>query len=81
MGNKTKQAASGPTLAEQPSYTDSIFNLTREIVQNNAECVVTYVFMRRPVTLAPRLAVEWLQQMMQQRHAEIEIEHLHKEGA
>lgn len=82
MGNKTKQAASGPTLAEQPSYTDSYFNLTREIVQNNAECVVTYaVFMRRPVTLAPKLAVEWLQQMMQQRNAQIEIEHLHKEGA
>ena len=42
---------------------------------------VTYaVFMRRPVTLAPRLAVDWLKMMASDRRADIRIEQLHKEG-
>lgn len=82
MGKQDENKNFGPTLEDQPKYTDSYFNLTREILLHNDDCKVTYaVFMRRPVTLAPKLAVDWLQQMMQQRGAEIELEQLHKEGA
>ena len=49
-----------PTASEQPGLTDSYFNLTRAIVSGHEDSYVTYaVFMRRPVTLAPRLAVDW----------------------
>ena len=42
---------SGPSVFEQPKYTDSYFNLTRSIVTAHKDSQVTYaVFMRRPVT-------------------------------
>ena len=63
-----------------PSLTDSYFNLTRSIVLGHKDSQVTYaVFMRRPVTLAPRLAVDWLEMMAAERQADIKIEQLHKE--
>ena len=72
----------GPSVSEQPKYTDSYFNLTRSIVTAHKDSQVTYaVFMRRPVTLAPRLAVDWLKMMASDRRADIRIEQLHKEGA
>ena len=58
----------GPSVSEQPKYTDSYFNLTRSIVTAHKDSQVTYaVFMRRPVTLAPRLAVDWLKMMASDR--------------
>ena len=82
MKKSDNKMVSGPSLDQQPRFTDSYFNLTRQILQHNQYCRVTYaVFMRRPVTLAPQLAIGWLQEMMQQRGAEIEVEQLHKEGA
>lgn len=72
----------GPSAEAQPRFTDSYFNLTKKIVEDHGDCLVTYaIFMRRPVTLAPRLALEWLQKMMTARHAEVKIELLHREGA
>lgn len=72
----------GPQVEDQPALTDSYFNLTKQIVQANGDVAVTYaVFMRRPVTLAPRLAVDWLMAMAKSRNTTIEIDLLHKEGA
>ena len=82
MKKSDNKMVSGPSLDQQPRFTDSYFNLTRQILQHNQDCRVTYaVFMRRPVTLAPQLAIGWLQEMMHQRGAQIEVEQLHKEGA
>lgn len=74
--------STGPDPKIQPALTDSYFNLTREIVKHHGDSDVTYaVFMRRPVTLAPKLAADWLSAMMTARGAEVNIEQLHKEGA
>ena len=78
----SKKAFNGPSFEVQPQLTDSYFNLTKQIVQQNGDVVVTYaVFMRRPVTLAPRLATDWLLDMATQRGEAIDIEWLHNEGA
>ena len=63
-------------------FTDKYFSKTRAIVERFGDCRVTYaVFMRRPVLSTPRLAVEWLRRVAAERHAEIEVEVLHEEGA
>ena len=72
----------GPTPAQQPELTDTYFLNTRRIVQAEGDCEVEYaVFMRRPVTYAGRLAVEWLQSMAEHRNVDIEIRQPHAEGA
>ncbi len=77
-----KIAPKGPSLEAQPQLTDSYFNLTKQIVHDNGDAEVTYaIFMRRPVTLAPRLATDWLLEMGRQRGESFEIEWLHSEGA
>ena len=71
-----------PRPADQPAFTDSYFNLTREIVAQHGDCDVTYaVFMRRPVTSAPHLAISWLQEMMAARDQQVEITLCQKEGS
>lgn len=78
----TVNNAKGPSPEQQPVYTDSYFNLARKIVRDHGDKQVTYaVFMRRPVTLAPKLTIDWLEAMADSRKAEIKIELLHKEGA
>ena len=78
----SKTASKGPSLEAQPRLTDSYFNLTKQIVKHNGDVRVTYaVFMRRPVTLAPRLAAEWLEDMGRQRGEHFEFEWLHSDGA
>ena len=77
-----KFASSGPTPEIQPSLTDIYFNHTRKVVMANGDCEVTYaVFMRRPVTFAGRLAIEWITAMAQSRGATLKIEQLYVEGA
>ena len=77
-----KFATSGPTPEQQPSLTDTYFKHTRHIVQAHGDCEVTYaVFMRRPVTFAGRLAIDWLTAMAVVRQAELKIEQLYSEGA
>mgnify|MGYP000273934846 FL=1 len=77
-----KFASSGPTPEIQPSLTDTYFNHTRKVVMANGDCEVTYaVFMRRPVTFAGRLAIEWITAMAQSRGATLKIEQLYVEGA
>jgi nicotinate phosphoribosyltransferase len=77
-----KFASSGPTPEIQPSLTDTYFNHTRKVVMANGDCEVTYaVFMRRPVTFAGRLAIEWITAMAKDRGATLKIEQLYVEGA
>jgi len=75
-------ASSGPTPETQPGLTDTYFKHTRNIVLANGDCVVTYaVFMRRPVTFAGRLAIDWIKAMAAARGAEITVTALYVEGA
>ena len=78
----TEFASTGPEPNVQPSLTDTYFRHTRNIVQKHGDCEVTYaVFMRRPVTLAGKLAFDWLEAMAQSRGVTIQIEKLYAEGA
>ena len=71
-----------PDIQSHPRYTDSYFNLTRQILQEHGDAEVTYaVFMRRPATLAPKLAIDWLLKMTAERGVSVKIDSLFKEGA
>ncbi len=61
--------------------TDHYFKKTKETVARYGDTRVTYaVFMRRPVISAPRLMVDWLQEVAAQRGVEFDIEVCHDEG-
>lgn len=70
--------------AEEPdiaAWTDHYFRRTKEVVGRFGDSVVTYaVFMRRPVVCAPRLAVDWLEQMALRRDARFEIDLRYEES-
>lgn len=71
----------GPGINDIGALTDKYFARTREIVGKFGDCRVTYaIFMRRPVISAPRLMVDWLQQVAKQRGTAFEIELLMPEG-
>ena len=71
-----------PDTQSHPRYTDSYFNLTRQVLLEHGDAEVTYaVFMRRPVTLASQLAIDWLLEMTSVRGVEVKIDHLFKEGS
>jgi nicotinate phosphoribosyltransferase len=73
--------ASAPKPGEIEAVTDYYFARTKEIVARFGDCAVTYaVFMRRPVVLAPRLAVDWLNEIAAARNTRFEIELYHAEG-
>jgi nicotinate phosphoribosyltransferase len=73
---------SHPDTSSLPRYVDKYFLRTKDIVEKFGDCKVTYaVFMRRPVTCAPRLAVEWLTGMTKGRGGDIAIDLKHREGA
>ena len=64
------------------SRTDHYFKLTREIVSKNGDVEVTYaVFMRRPVIYCPKLAIEWLKEVIKSRGQNLKIKELFDEGA
>jgi nicotinate phosphoribosyltransferase len=61
--------------------TDAYFNRTRAIVERFGDCKVTYaVFLRRPVVSAPRLMVNWLEDVAASRGTSFGIELMHPEG-
>ena len=75
-------AARHPQASELPRYVDKYFLRTKECVGQFGDAEVTYaVFMRRPVTCAPRLAVEWIGNVARERGIEIKIEQCFREGA
>lgn len=70
-----------PAPGDVAAWTDTYFNRTREIVGRFGSKTATYaVFMRRPVTAAPRLAAEWIRGVAAARGVPVEVEVLHEEG-
>ncbi len=62
-------------------WTDQYFKKTRAIVQRNGDAQVTYaVFMRRPVSFAPRLMIDWLNQVAAERGVTFNIQQCFEEG-
>lgn len=67
---------------EISGYVDKYFTRTKECIGTFGDKRVTYaVFMRRPVTCAPRLAVEWLESIARARGVTFDIKLNFKEGA
>ncbi len=81
-GAATACGASWPTAeADIAAWTDVYFKRTRKAVERFGEVKVTYaVFMRRPVVCAPRLAVDWLQDIARRRGVDLEIDLRYPEG-
>jgi nicotinate phosphoribosyltransferase len=68
--------------ADITARTDAYFNRTRQIVRMFGDRRVTYaVFLRRPVVSAPKLMVEWLEAVAEERGERFDIELTHPEGA
>ena len=73
-------AASG-LAADIAARTDVYFDRTRQIVARFGDKRVTYaVFLRRPVISAPRLMIEWLEQVAASRRTRFEIDVMYPEG-
>lgn len=74
-------SARRPASDDVTAWTDTYFNRTREIVGNFGSKSATYaVFMRRPVTSAPRLAADWIRSVAATRGIEVDVEVVHEEG-
>jgi nicotinate phosphoribosyltransferase len=70
-----------PSVDDLSRWTDKYFLRTKGIVERFGDTRVTYaVFMRRPVVAAPRLAIEWLQQVAKERDFAVEIDLRYAEG-
>ncbi|OWJ68794.1 nicotinate phosphoribosyltransferase [Inquilinus limosus] len=70
-----------PSVDDLSRWTDKYFLRTKGIVERFGDTRVTYaVFMRRPVVAAPRLAIEWLQQVAKERGFTVEIDLRYGEG-
>ena len=81
-GNGWPTTLRHPTPDTLSGYVDKYFTRTKHCVAAFGDKRVTYaVFMRRPVTCATKLSVEWLKWIMAERGAEVDIQVLHKEGA
>jgi len=73
-------AASG-LAADIAARTDVYFDRTRQVVARFGDKRVTYaVFLRRPVISAPRLMIEWLEQVAASRRTRFEIDVMYPEG-
>lgn len=77
-----RSEANWPTAEEDIArWTDKYFVLSRKAVKHFGDADVTYaVFMRRPVISAPRLAMEWLEEMARQRGTSFDIDLQYQEG-
>ena len=61
--------------------TDHYFLRTKKIVEKFGDKRVVYaIFMRRPVIFCPRMLVEWLERVADERGASFDIELCHAEG-
>ncbi len=64
--------AEEPDIAE---WTDHYFKSTKEIVGRFGDAHVTYaLFMRRPVISAPKLAIDWLEEMAGRRNVRFTVD-------
>jgi len=70
-----------PTNGEIERYTDHYFNRTKRVIGRFGDAKVTYaIFMRRPVVFAPRLALQWLEELSRSRNTKVEIDQRYVEG-
>ena len=70
-----------PNDAEIERYTDHYFNRTKQVIGRFGDSCVTYaIFMRRPVVFAPRLALEWLEELGRSRNTSVELDLRYGEG-
>lgn len=64
-----------PNEQEVGRLTDQYFNRTKSIIGRYGDTEVTYaIFMRRPVVSAPRLALEWLEEMGRERGVSFDVD-------
>lgn len=79
---KIARVALSPDNSSIGRFADKYFLRTKDIVEKFGDTMVTYaVFMRRPVTSAPRLAIDWLQLMAKERQTSFEIDLKYNEGS
>ena len=74
-------ATQAPAAADVGRWTDHYFTRTKEIVGRFGDKTVTYaVFMRRPVIFAPRMMMDWLSRISQERDVTFDIRPNYDEG-
>jgi nicotinate phosphoribosyltransferase len=70
-----------PDNEEIEQYTDHYFNRTKRVIGKFGDARVTYaIFMRRPVVFAPKLALDWLNELSKSRGVKVEIDQRYLEG-
>ncbi len=70
-----------PDSSEIERFTDHYFNRTKQVVGKFGDCRVTYaIFMRRPVVFAPKLALDWLEELGRSRGAKADVGLRYREG-
>jgi len=76
-----RTAANWPRAGDVHRWTDAYFSRSKQIVERFGDVTATYaVFMRRPVTSAPRLMIDWLESVAAARQVKFDIDLIHKEG-
>ena len=71
----------GPSPEEHSILTDRYFINTKTIVEQKGDMEVSYaIFMRRPVLSAPRLAMDWIDNILKHRKTEYKIDLRYPEG-
>ncbi len=71
-----------PSVDDIPRFTDQYFLKSKACVGRFGDKPVTYaVFMRRPVTSAPRLAIDWIEAVARARGVSFDIDLMYKEGS
>ena len=74
-------ATAAPSAADVPRWSDHYFTRTKEIVGRYGDKAVTYaVFMRRPVIFAPKLMLDWLKRIADERGVNFDISLNYDEG-
>ena len=80
-GERVVHATQAPSAADVGRWTDHYFTRTKEIVGRFGDKTVTYaVFMRRPVIFAPRMMMDWLNRISQERDVTFDIRPNYDEG-
>lgn len=80
-GERVVHATQAPSAADVGRWTDHYFIRTKEIVGRFGDKTVTYaVFMRRPVIFAPRMMMDWLSRISQERDVTFDIRPNYDEG-
>ena len=70
-----------PSDREIERYTDHYFNRTKQVIGRFGDARVTYaIFMRRPVVFAPRLALQWLEELGHSRNTSVDLDLRYGEG-